>query len=133
MPAYRDHRTGTWRYRKWVVMPNGTRRRIAGTPGTDTKAAAEDAERLHIVRVLHPESVQSDAPPADDEKEIPTITVFSKEFITSYRPEQKPSERYSKESALRALLPFFGHLRLDKVDQISINRFATRRPISRAS
>ena len=107
------------------MLPNGTRRRIAGTPGTDTKAAAEDAERLHIVRVLHPKSVQRDAPA--DTKETPTIKKFSEEFMTSYRPEQKPSERYSKKSALRSLLPFFGHLRLDEVDQISINRYATTR------
>ncbi len=46
--------------------------------------------------------------------------------MTSYRLEQKPSERYSKKSAFRSLLPFFGHLRLD-VDQIAINRYATTR------
>ena len=126
MTAYRDHRTGDWRYRKWVVLPNGTRRRITGTPATDTKAAAEDAERLHIVRVLHPESVESEAPAANT-KETPTIKTFSEEFMTSYRPEQKPSERYSKKSAFRSLLPFFGHLRLDEVDQIAINRYATTR------
>ena len=54
MPAYRDKRDGRWRYRKWVALPNGTRIRVTGTSATDTKIAAEAAERTHIDRVLHP-------------------------------------------------------------------------------
>lgn len=54
MPAYRDKRDGRWRYRKWVSLPSGRRKRIAGTPATDTKKASEHAESLHVLRVTNP-------------------------------------------------------------------------------
>ena len=45
MPAYRDGRSGVWRYRKRVRMPDGSRPRIEGTPPLNTKLAAEQAEK----------------------------------------------------------------------------------------
>lgn len=123
MPAYRDMRTGAWRYRKWIRTPEGKRIRITGTPATDTKAAAEAAERAHIERVMHPERVQAAAAKAASErKELPRIETFAERFLKEYLPRQKPSERYHKERALYgALLPFFGHLRLDEIDQSHVN------------
>lgn len=55
MPAYRDRRSGSWRYRKLVRMPDGSRPRIEGTPSLNTKLAAEQAERAHIERLLRGE------------------------------------------------------------------------------
>jgi hypothetical protein len=69
MPAYRDKRDGRWRYRKWVALPNGTRTRITGTPATDTKVAAEAAERAHIDRILHPERARATAEAVHKRKE----------------------------------------------------------------
>lgn len=121
MPAYRDKRTGRWRYRKWVTLPNGTRERLSGTPATDTKKAAEDAERKHVERVMNPgRIVPSDKP----RQEVPTIREFAKQFMLEYLPRQKPTERYSKERILDGqLLPFFGHLRLDEIQQSHINAY----------
>ena len=58
MGAYRDKRTGRWRYRKRVVLPDGRYERITGTPVIDNKKAAEHAEAQHVLRLLNPGMVQ---------------------------------------------------------------------------
>ena len=124
MPAYRDNRDGSWRYRKWVALPNGQRVRITGTPATDTKSAAEHAEHMHIERVMHPERVQVTAPTAPQRKEMPTVREFSERFMKEYLPRQKPTERYSKERILAAyLVPYFGDMGIDEIDQSHVNAF----------
>lgn len=125
MGAYRDDRSGRWRYRKWVVLPNGIRERVTGTPATDTKKAAEHAEHMHVLRVLNPELVREPDVPATA-KEVPTIAEYSVVFLMGYLPNQKPSARKSKEQILSGhLLPFFGHLRLDEIRQTDVDAFAT--------
>ncbi len=71
MPAYKDGRTGTWRYRKWIVLPDGTRTRLTGTPAVDSREYAEAAERAHINRALTPEPSKGPTPKefADNLKE----------------------------------------------------------------
>lgn len=127
MPAYNDNRTGAWRYRKWITLPNGERIRITGTPSIDTKTAAENAERLHINRVLNPETVQpqSPEPTAPEPKEkVPTIREFAVRFMAEYKPRQKPGERDTKKRILdNQLLPFFGELRLDEITQSHVNAY----------
>lgn len=137
MPAYRDQRDGRWRYRKWVALPNGTRIRITGTPATDTKVAAESAERAHIDRVLHPERARAAADVAAPKRKesIPTIREYETEFMTGYLPDQKPSERKSKQQILQGhILPAFGLLRLDEILQRHVDAFVAaelKRKISR--
>src|SRR5262245_16499193 len=115
MSAYRDKRTDRWRYRKWIVMPDGKRRRISGTPPTDTKKAAEDAERKHIARLTNPDLANLLRERAAI-VEIPTVREFSKRFMKEYLPRQKPTERYGKQRILDGqILPFFGDLRLNEV------------------
>lgn len=132
MPAYSDPRDERWRYRKWVALPNGTRIRITGTPATNTKKAAEDAERLHVLRVtnpgLVPELVNSPAgAQGATRKEVPTIREYMKEFMAGYQPDQKPRERGSKEQILNGhILPEFGMLRLDEVLQKHVDAFVKR-------
>jgi integrase len=124
MPAYRDKRDGRWRYRKWVALPNGTRTRITGTPPTDTKVAAEAAERAHIDRVLHPERARATPEAVPQRKETPTLEEFADRFMREYLPRQKPTERKSKEYVLSgSIVPFFGAMRLDEIDQTDINAF----------
>jgi integrase len=125
MPAYRDKRDGRWRYRKWITLPNGTRTRVTGTPATDTKVAAEAAERAHIDRVLHPERMRATVDAAVPErKEMPTIEEFADRFLREYLPRQKPTERKSKEYILSgSIVPFFGAMRLDEIDQTHVNGF----------
>ncbi|MBX3159614.1 MAG: site-specific integrase [Deltaproteobacteria bacterium] len=109
------------------MTPDGRRVRVTGTPAVDTKRAAEDAERAHIERVLHPERVAARAAEdAPQRKELPTISEFADRFMKEYLPRQKPSERYSKERILRGkrgLLAHFGELRLDEVDQSHVNSY----------
>ena len=97
MPAFRDDRRGgRWRYRKWIQTPNGRRIRIQGTPPTDTKVAAEAAERVHIDRVLHPERVRATADVVPERKEIPTVEEFADRFN-----RQQPAERARDDAPLR--------------------------------
>jgi integrase len=136
MPAYKDDRDGRWRYRTRVMLPNGKRERIGGTPAIDTKAAAEAAERMHILRVTDPGLVLGSSAPVETEapvapvaapverKELPTFREFAVRFMNEYLPRQKPSERATKQSILNSsLLPFFGDLRLDEIDQSHVNAY----------
>jgi integrase len=141
MPAYKDERSGRWRYRKLVTLPNGKSERISGTPEINTKAAADDAERLHILRLTAPglslgssAPVETQAPTADpvavpvERKEpptfLPTFREFAARFMNEYLPRQKPSERASKQAILNcSLLPFFGDRRLDEIDQSLVNAY----------
>lgn len=128
MPAYRDNRTGAWRYRKWVRLPSGNRIRITGTPATDTKAAAEHAERTHIDRVMNPDRAHAETTAAPATKErVPTIDDYADEFMDGYLPDQKPSERKSKQQILDGhIVPALGHLRLDAIRQSDVDAFVTR-------
>jgi integrase len=63
---YKDPETGLvttedqWRYRKLVILPDGRRERVTGTPSINTKAAAVAAEKAHVARVLDPKKAASD-------------------------------------------------------------------------
>ncbi len=128
MPAYRDNRTGRWRYRVWCTLPNGNRERLTGTPATDTKAAAEHAERLHVFRVMNPGLVPAEPDQDSKRKErVPTLRHYATDFQAGYLPDSKPSERKSKRQILDGhLVPFFGHLRLDEIRQSDVDAFVTQ-------
>ncbi|MDQ3299243.1 MAG: site-specific integrase [Myxococcota bacterium] len=133
MTAYRDNRTGAWRYRKWIQLPNGTRERITGTPNTDTKVAAESAERMHIDRVLHPERVQAIQQTEATQRakeatpETPTLREYAPNFMAGYLPDQKPSERKAKNQILDGhILPALGHLQLDQIVQSDVDALVAR-------
>ncbi len=125
MPAYKDPRDGRWRYRKWILSPAGKKIRVTGTPAVDTKVAAEAAERAHIDRVLHPERFAAlVAKEASEHKEADTIHKHAKSFLAHYKPEQKPSAKREKESALNVLLPVFGGYTPGELKQQHIDAFA---------
>ncbi len=120
MPAYRDRRSGIWRYRKRVRLHDGSRPRIEGTPSLNTKLAAEQAERAHIERLLRGE-------PDKPQKEVPTFEEFAPEFMAICRMKNKPSEVQTKQSIMRwHLLPAFGRMRLDRVRYAEIQDFAAK-------
>jgi hypothetical protein len=124
MPAYRDKRDGRWRYRKWITLPNGTRTRVSGTPATDTKVAAEAAERANIDRVLYPERVSATVDTAEPERKEKTIGEHAETFLATYKPESKPSEKRTKRWVLESrLLPYFGHLTIGELDQSTLDGF----------
>lgn len=131
MPAYRDARPGRapqWRYRKRITLPSGKQIRIEGTPLTNTKVAAEAAERKHIDRVLYPDRYAAEAgtEAVSESEEVPTVREFAPKFEAEYLPRSKPTERRSKSSIINGeggLVAFFGHLRLDEINQGHVNAF----------
>lgn len=121
MPAYKDKRSGRWRYRKRVTLPDGRRVRIEGTPATDTKKAAEHAEQMHVLRLTNPSMVPKVEAPSDA---VPFLRDYADVFLDNYEPDQKPSAKHSKRQIVRAhLKPFFGHMRLDEIRQIDVDSF----------
>jgi len=127
MGAYRDNRSGRWRYRKWLTLPNGKRERLTGTPATDTKKAAEHAEAMHVLRVMNPNMVPEPKakPAAPEPKEVPTIREYSKTYLEKYVPTlTKPSARRASKQILEGhVLPAFGDVRLDRIRQEHIDTF----------
>ena len=124
MATYKDARDGTWRYRKQIRLADGRKVRISGTPEIDTKVAAEAAERAAIDRAFHPERYPAAAPAAPQREEVPYFRDFVVRFMAEATVGQKPSELKSKRHIIAgALVPFFGHLRLDEIEQGVVNRF----------
>lgn len=120
MPAYCDAR-GRWRFRKWVMRPDGIRERITGTPNINTKRAAEHAERDAIRRIEDPSAAPS---PTSPPKEVPTVREYSETFMSGYAGHHKPSELASKRQILDAhILPWFGDYLVDELTQADVDRF----------
>jgi integrase len=112
MPARRDT-TGAWRYRKVVVLPDGRRERISGTPRINTKMDAERAEREHIAQVLSP---------AHQRAGIPTLAEFVPRYLEVVAMRQAASEMHHKRLRLdRVILPALGALRLDQIGRAELD------------
>ena len=116
MPIRRDE-SGRWRYRKVVCLPDGTKRRIFGTPAINKRWAAEKAEEAHIRRLL-----EEDANPklSNLRKEMPT---FEEWFLGRYMKEwceaqqNKPATVAEKRSIFaHHLRGFLGARRPDQID-----------------
>jgi integrase len=127
MPVRKDTH-GEWFFRTVVRLPDGTRRRISGWPGTPgpyhdlgrSKVGAQAAEERgkDIARGLA-------APPfAPKEEAAPTIKEYAETFLSTYKPESKPSEKRSRKWIIEArLIPAFGRLRLDAIKQQDVDAF----------
>ena len=123
MSVRRDKRNGRWFFRKQVRCPDGRRVRIFGVPTIDglpnSKAAAEEAERRAIQRVL-----DTGKPRLEPPKEVPTIKDFAPIYLATSRAHNKPSTMIAKEMLLRVhVLPRLGHLRLDQITYAVIEDF----------
>jgi hypothetical protein len=92
-------------------LPNGTKERITGTPKNEnTRIAAEEAERAHIHRVLHPESI------APQKAEAPTVATFATKFLEGKAIEIRDSSMRTLGTQFRChILLHVGHLTLDAV------------------
>jgi integrase/recombinase XerC len=130
MPVRRD-KHGRWHFRVTVRLPDGTRRRISGWPGTPgpfhdlsrTKLGAEEAEQRAIAEARTGKPASRQVPPA---KEAQTIQIYATEtFVETYIPTlTKPSARRSLRQILTThVLPVFGHLRLDQIRQEHVDAF----------
>lgn len=105
---------GRWRYRAVVDLPQGDQIRISGSAPRheNTKDAARQAEKEHILRLL----TEASTPKKEPVREAPTCNEFAKSYLEISAVKNKPSSVRSKEWALRVhLLPRIGHLRLDQV------------------
>jgi integrase len=118
MTVRRDE-AGRWRYRKVVRLPDGSRVRISGTSTINTRLECEREERAHIERTLNPRA-EEPAP-----KEVPTLEVFSKEFLENYAEvNNKPSEMRAKRSIYKHhLIPALGDKRLDEIGPREIDAY----------
>jgi integrase len=118
MPARRDKRSGRWRYRKLIKLPDGSRKRINGTPTKNTKLAAEEEEMRHMEREIKAFYEQQYAPPTA-EMEVPTFAEwfegrFWREWVIGRK--NKPSEQVAKRSIFEThLKDRFGAMRLDEI------------------
>lgn len=117
MPVRRDRR-GQWRFRKVLKLPNGTKRRISGTPVINKRWAAEKAEETAILQVL-----EAAAQPKTL-KEVPTFeTWFLGRYMTEWCQAQnnKPSTVAEKRSIFEHhLRGFLGPRRLDAIDVATV-------------
>lgn len=111
---------GKWRFRVVVKLPDGTKRRISGTPQVNTKGAAKAMERQEIEKLLNPNYVA----PVIVKKLAPTFLEFAKVFMEQGTANNKTSEQINKESVLRTnLVPWFGAVRLDEIDYAAIQDY----------
>lgn len=110
----------TWRYRKQVTLPDGTKTRIAGTPAINTKKAAEEAERAHVERLLNPPKVERDRKLMSD-----VFDLFLDEYVAT--ANNKPSEVAAKRSAIDGhLRPELGKLQAHEVTAARIDELAAK-------
>ena len=130
MPVRRDPRTDGWFFRTTVKLPDGTKRRLFGTPGIPgpyqdlpaTKIGAQEAEQRAIKLALADAGV---LPPV--RKEVPTFAewfdgAFWREWVIARK--NKPTEVRSKKIIFRIhLKPAFGHMRLDEIGVAEVSRF----------
>jgi integrase len=109
--SVRKEPDGRWRYRKTVRLPGGGKERISGTPKNEnTRIAAEEAERAHIDRVLHPETI------APKKAEVPTVATFATKFLESQAVGLRDASLRTIETQIHHhILPHVGHLMLDAV------------------
>lgn len=129
MPVRRD-KHGRWFFRTVVRLPDGTRRRISGWPGTPgpyadlarSKVGAQEAERRALGAAMTGKPAALQGPTA---KEVPTIQSYSETFVETYVPTlTKPSARRSLRQILKKyILPTFGALRLDEIRQEHVDSF----------
>lgn len=113
-------RDGKWRYHARIQLPSGRRRRVKGTPVTNTKAAAKAAESAHVFRLMHPEAVAR----VDLKKEVPLLRDFADLFLKGYAADHAPTEQEGKLRTLNAnILPALGGMRLDEINQGTVDLF----------
>ncbi len=133
MPVRRKPRTGRWYFRTIVRFPDGTRLRLYGTPGVpgpyhdlvQSKIGAQEAERRAISEAMTGKPRAEAATTATEEAPKKTIREHAENFVQTYKPSSKPSEKREKQRVLDShLLPFFGAMTIEGLTQADIDRFA---------
>ncbi|MGN6110209.1 MAG: tyrosine-type recombinase/integrase [Kofleriaceae bacterium] len=129
MPVRRDPKTGRWFFRTTVKLPDGSKRRLSGTPGVpgpyhdlaQSRGGAMEAEQRAIREACAPKIEPL------IKKEVPTFSEwfdgrFTREWVVARR--NKPTEVKSKEYIYEGhLKPAFGPLPLDQIGAGEIAAF----------
>jgi integrase len=109
-------------HEKWMIhvehtWPDGRKETIRKVSPVQTKRGAEQYEReirSQLVSGQRKETV----------KKVPTLAAFADEFLAYQATLNKPSTLDSKRMMLRVhLLPFFGKLRLDQIDERGLDAY----------
>ena len=102
-----------------VTMPDGSTKRVAKDAPVQTKRDAEKYEQ-ELKR-----SILDGTFGRKEEKPVPTLAEFEKEFISNYaEANNKLSEVQTKKSAIKNhLVPAFGKLKLDQIGSREIEAF----------
>jgi len=123
MSVRKDPRNGNWFFRKQWKLPSGKLAKIRGKPATNTKAAAEHAERKAIFRIENPRAAEKEEG-REDEDVVPTVREYSATWMATYSATHKPSTRKAKQQILDAdINRVFGKMRLDAIRQIDVDTF----------
>lgn len=121
MSVYQDKRT-----KVWYVSIYHNRQRIREKSPKNTKGAAQEFEAYLRGKLARGESLEEQKIP---KLEIPKFKDFSKKWMDTYViNNNKPSEQRQKEMILRVhLVPFFGKIRLDKINSQLIEEYKAKK------
>lgn len=115
-----------------VRAPNGTKRRVYGTPGVpgpyhdlpNNKTGAKEAERRAVNTAMNGKPFVAAASTIVQVVKK-TIGEHAVTFESLYKPESKPSTKRERKLSIRRLLPCFGHLAPMDVTQTDVDAFVT--------
>lgn len=137
MPVKKD-RTGRYRYRKVVKLPDGSRVRISGTSTVNNKEHAIREEREHIERTIREATIEKHAPGALARHNTPTLTEWFRgdatgdaDYTGRFWREHAIGEQENRSGTLAEkrkvfelhIEPALGSLRLDTIDTGAVNTF----------
>lgn len=114
-----------------VRTSDGRKERIYGTPGVpgpfhdlpNTKYGAEEAERRAINAVMNGKPLATAAPSIEEPAVRKLLRDHAAPFMETYKPEQKPSTKRKRKVSLKRLLPWFGDLAANGVEQTRVGEY----------
>jgi integrase len=123
MSAYIDPRDGkTWRFRTWAQKVDGSRVKLSGTPGVNTKAAAQLAERNALAALAKGHQPKPAVP-----TKVITFGDYADRFMTVYAVTNKPSEQASKRAIFdNHLLPAWAKRPLAGITKADVQELVAR-------
>lgn len=136
--AVKKDKTGRYRYRKVVKLPDGNRVRISGTPTVNNREHAIREEREHIERVIRDATIEKHAPGTLAKRNTPTLAEWFRgdatgddEYTGRFWREHAIGQQENRSGTLaekrkvfeQHLEPALGELRLDEIDTGAVNAF----------
>lgn len=120
--SVRQRPDGRWFFRTWVRLPDGTRRRVFGTPREyglpNTKVAAKEARTRKVAALLSGQPVKVAAPAKGCGT---TVAAFRPVFIEHSEAKNKPSSVAAKQAILdHHIIPLLGDRDLASIDYATI-------------